>query len=158
VPVYQAREEPLNQGDIFADVPFTVPVGDYERTGAVHPGLVVSHDCDCDKAAARAEGAPPDLLLITVVPVYPLSRLAATGQAGDIREGRISRYFYLPAEGDLEEQCADFWLEQPAPLMLLRRRPRRACLSDEYRGLMLLHIWRLRARDTPPPQPPSQVD
>src|SRR5690349_6835859 len=122
MPVYVERQEALNQGDLFADVPFTLPRGDYERLSSVHPGLVVSHDCDCDKAVGRQPDAEPDRLVVTLMPVYPLERFASSGQAGDIRAGRIWRYLYLPAEGEQEERCADYLLMQPVPVPLLQAR------------------------------------
>lgn len=47
MPVYTERQEEINQGDIFSDVPFGVPPDSGEAWG-----MVISHDCDVDKFLA----------------------------------------------------------------------------------------------------------
>ena len=158
MPVYEDRPEPFSQGDIFTDVPFTLPAGDFDRLSRLSLGMIVAHDCDCDKAAGRHEEAPPDQLTVATAPVYPLALFEASGQAGDIRAGRIRRYFHLPEEDGREALCVDLVLHQPMPVPLLRRREKVASLSDEYRGRLLLHMWRMLARDTPLPVPETEPD
>jgi hypothetical protein len=88
-PVYGDLDEPdrLNQGDIFARVPF---VGFDARSPArflTSLGIVTAHNCECDKFfSERDRGFSEDVEAtwpIIVAPVYPLSSLAVYGH-GDV--------------------------------------------------------------------------
>lgn len=147
VPVYQARAEPISQGDIFADVAFVFPVAGEASLTPMLRAVVISHDCDCDKAATRREDAAPDMVLVSVAPVYPMDYLSG-GMPGDVRAGRIRRYMHLPAEAH-PEQVVDLALIQPAPVQMLLRSARVASLSDDYRGRLLLQIGILLERRKP---------
>jgi hypothetical protein len=54
VSVYTEREEPLNQGDVFRELGFSIPRGD-DRSIEVLDGMVISHHCDCDKFHVEQE-------------------------------------------------------------------------------------------------------
>jgi hypothetical protein len=145
--VYSRRNEPLNQGDIFKEVPFTSPHGDDRRT-LIMEGMVTSHDCDCDKYFHEVnKGAVdnPDGWPVIVVPVYPIEQLQG-GQDGNARLGKIRRWFYLPADQGRSEYVADFWFEQPIPIVQLLARERVASLSHEWRQRLHIHIWEMRTR------------
>jgi hypothetical protein len=159
VPPYTQREYALSQGDIFPDVPFTVPHGDFERKSLVSPGIVTSHDCECEDAErCIAKGIEdPGRLIVSAAPVFPITILTG-GKDGDVRGGRVLRFFHLPAADGLEESFADLAYEQPVPATLLMERQRIICLSDEYRAQMLVHQWRLKARDLPVPPPREAAD
>ena len=148
--VYQTRAEVASQGDIFPAVPLRIPLEGLQ--GALKydgEAIVVSHDCDCDKATGRAPGADPDSVLVTVAPVHLLTALSG-GLPGDVRDGRVYRYFYLPPEGGYPEKCVDFALLQPMPVGTLTGRTRSASLSDDFRGRMQLHLRTLIERPPPP--------
>jgi hypothetical protein len=148
VPVYQARDELVSQGDIFRDIAILFPVAGGPGQTAMLGAVVISHDCDCDKAAGRGDDAEPDMVLVSVAPVYPIGFLAG-GKAGDVRAGRVRRYFHLPAEDPHDEQVVDLALIQPAPVGTLLGRERVASLSDDYRGRLLYQIWVLLERREP---------
>lgn len=147
MPVYEDRGEPVNQGDIFDGVPFVLPHGQ-ERPSAEFMGMVISHDCDCDKffnERERGRLPEPERFCLTVAPAYPCEELQG-GQCGDARAGRIRRFFWLPAERDLPELVIDLWFEQPVPMTELLGRQRLVSLSDEYRRRLHIQIWELRTR------------
>lgn len=145
--VYQAREEQLNQGDIFEDVPLLTVDGP-ERPQKIARGMVVSHDCDCDKyfnEVRRGRASGPALWPVAVAPVYDLKDLRG-GQSGDARAGRIKRFFYIAPEGDHGEMVADLWFEQPVSIAQLLGLRRVASLSDEWLKRLHIQIWELRTR------------
>lgn len=145
--VYTDRAEPVNQGDLFADIPFVIPRGDdREREDLV--GMVISHDCDCDKFFTerdRGRLEHPDRFPITMAPVFRVEELQG-GQDGDARAGRIRRFFYLPPEDEREDLVVDLWFEQPVAMTQLLDRDRMASLSDEYVQRLHIQLWELRTR------------
>lgn len=156
--VYQAREYPLNQGDLFGEVPL-LSVDGSKRPDKVARAMVVSHDCDCDKYFSeieRGRAREPDLWPVTVAPVYELSDLRG-GQGGDARAGRIKRFFYIAPEGDHGEMVADLWFEQPVSITQLLALPKIASLSDEWLKRLHIQIWELRTRRLLPALEPAEV-
>jgi hypothetical protein len=145
--VYGDREDAVNQGDIFRDVSFVIPRGP-DRPSVVLMGMVVSHDCDCDKFFSerdRGRLPEPDRFCVAIAPTYPLSELQG-GRAGDARAGRIRRFFPLPAEDEHPEMVVDLWFEQPIPMTELLDRERIGSLSEEYVRRLHIQIWELRTR------------
>lgn len=149
--VYGPSQYDLNQGDLFLGVPFHLPRGlnpDDDPTFEVHAGLLTSHGCDCERYDRAVEkGASQnviDRLPLQVALVHDLAELDA-GLAGDVREHRVSRYFYMPGDEEQPEQVADLWFEQPVPAVELVRLDRRATLSEEWRLKLIVQIWRLRS-------------
>jgi hypothetical protein len=141
LPVYCDRLDAVNQGDIFANVPFVVPPGGGEAWG-----MVISHDCEVDKfvrparpltARARASWR------FTLAVVHPVDDLGSD-RAGNVRADRMPRYFYLPAEGELPELCADLWTVQPVLAEEVAGCGRIASLSPESRERLWWKIIRLR--------------
>jgi len=144
VPVYEDRsEDDANQGDVFADVPF----GLYPRPdGDASLGMIISHDCDCDKFLKPKTPIPEDQLPlwpITLAPVHPIEELTAS-RIKAVRDGKMPRYFHLPENGELPELVADLWLEQPVPMQQVLACERQASLSDEWRGRLWAQVIRLR--------------
>lgn len=141
--VYTDRSEhDANQGDVFADVPMRIP-GIEELSGL---GMVISHDCDCDKFLKPKTPVPEEerpVWPITIAPVHAIEQLTG-GRINAVREQRMPRYFHLPAEGDMPELVADLWLEQPVPIARILERERRGSLSDEWRARLWAQIIRLR--------------
>lgn len=141
MPAYADRsEDDANQGDIFIDVPFVV------GPQSAAWGMIVSHDCDCDKFLKPKTPIPDDqrsLWPITMAPVHPIDELTG-GRMKAVREGEMPRYFYLPEENGLPELVADLWLEQPIPMEQVLACGRRASLSDEWRVRLWTQIIRLR--------------
>ena len=144
MPVYEDRSsDEANQGDIFADVPFVA----YPRPdGDASLGIVISHDCDCDKFLKPKTPIPEEqrsIWPITMAPVHPIDELTG-GRMKAARERAMPRYFHLPAEDDFPELVADLWLEQPVPIERVIASERRASLSDEWRGRLWTQLIRLR--------------
>jgi hypothetical protein len=141
VPAYADRSEhQANQGDIFASVPFTV----CPRSAAW--GMIVSHDCDCDKFLQPRTPIPDDqrpVWPITMAPVHPIEELTG-GRIRAVRDGAMPRYFHLPDENGLPELVADLWLEQPVAIEQVLACERCASLSDEWRARLWTQIIRLR--------------
>ncbi len=142
--VYVDRtEHKANQGDIFDGVPFTAYV-----PGQPTLGMIVSHDCDCDKFLKPTTPVPDQarpLWPITVAPVHLIDALDGA-RIKLIREDRMDRYFHLPEANGLPELVADLWLEQPVPIVDVLECERQASLSDEWRGRLWAQIVRLRTR------------
>jgi hypothetical protein len=141
VPVYGERPEAINQGDIFEQVPFLAP-----PAGDASWGMVISHDCDIDKFLHPNRPLSPTARAswrITVAVVHPVDDLGG-GRPGDVRADRMPRYFFLEAEGELPDLCADLWTEQPVRAEQLVRCPRIASLSPETRVRLWWKIIRLR--------------
>jgi hypothetical protein len=142
VPVYDDRSDhDANQGDIFVDVPFTA-----YSPGDAAWGMIVSHDCDCDKFLKPKTSIPDEQLPlwpITVAPVHPIELLTG-GRVKAVRDGAMPRYFHLPEENGLPELVADLWLEQPVPMQQVLECDRQASLSDEWRTRLWTQIIRLR--------------
>lgn len=101
------RPEPISQGDVFDNFEFLVPLpgGFYKETGRV---IVVSHNCDCDKAS----GTDP-LRPITIAPLQRLDDLP-DGKGGHARHGQMWRYWALaPVQDPEAEYGVDWSLMQP---------------------------------------------
>jgi hypothetical protein len=144
VPVYADRStDDANQGDIFTDVSFAA----YPRPdGDPSLGMVISHDCDCDKFLKPKTPIPEEqrsIWPITIAPVHPIEELTG-GRIKAARERAMPRYFHVPAEDGLPELVADLWLEQPVPIERVLVSDRQASLSDEWRGRLWTQIIRLR--------------
>ena len=139
--VYADRSsDDANQGDIFEDVPFAASPG-----GSAW-GMILSHDCDCDKFLKPKTQIPDEqrsMWPITVAPVHPIDQLTG-GRIKAVRDRRMPRYFHLPEEAGLPELVADLWLEQPVPMEQVLMCNRLASLSDEWRGRLWAQIIRLR--------------
>lgn len=138
MPVYGQPDGKLNQGDVLRGVPFLVRrAGDLDRIEA--NGLITSNSCDYDKFAETRNKLERNQMLRWPLAVAPLSDLSivSPAAAGDVRNYRHLRYFYLPREGSQSQQMADMWHEQPVPIVTLERLERIACLSDEH----LLKLW-----------------
>lgn len=141
MPVYQDRPDPINQGDIFDGVPFLDP-----PSGEMSWGMVISHDCDADKFLQPARPLTQTAFeswRLTVAVVHPVDELGG-GRAGDVRADRMPRYFYLEAERDLPELCADLWTVQPVRAAELVECDRVASLSPASRERLWWKIIRLR--------------
>lgn len=141
MPVYADRPEQVNQGDIFEQVPFLDG-----PAGASAWGMVISHDCDVDKFLHPSRPISPmasSSWRITMAVVHPVDDLAG-GRAGDVRADRMPRYFFLAAEGELPDLCADLWTEQPVRADQLVNCPRVVSLSPETRERLWWKIIRLR--------------
>jgi hypothetical protein len=144
VAVYTDRSsDDANQGDVFEDVPFGV----YQRDdGAGSLGMIISHDCDCDKFLKPKTPIADELRPIwpiTAAPVHSIEELTG-GQKKAVRAGEMRRYFHLPAEDDEPELVVDLWLEQPVPMEKVVSCDRRTSLSDEWRLRLWAQIVRLR--------------
>lgn len=153
-PVYGDPEEPerLNQGDILAGVSFNgVDARDPGRA-LISSGVVMAHDCQCDKFyAEREKGISEEVEAtwpIIVAPVYPLEALRED-QIWQVRERRVRRYFYLPEEDEMDELVVDLDREQAVPAVTLLPPDRLACLSEETRRMLYVHLWVLRTRLNP---------
>jgi hypothetical protein len=143
VAAYTERpDDQANQGDIFVDVPFAVP----PLEGVAAYGMIVSHDCDCDKFLKPKSPIPDEQVEvwpITMAPVHPIAFLTG-GRQKAVRENRMPRYFHLPADDEMAELVADLWLEQPVPIHTVLQCKRASSLSDEWRGKLQAQIVRLR--------------
>lgn len=142
MPAYADRSsDDANQGDIFVDVPFII------RPEGAAWGMIVSHDCDCDKFLKPKTPIPEEqrsVWPITMAPVHPIEGLTG-GRIKAVRDGAMPRYFHLPGdESGLPELVADLWLEQPVPMEQVLTCERRASLSDEWRSRLWTQIIRLR--------------
>ena len=135
-------DDEANQGDIFADVPFTVS----PLEGVAAYGMIVSHDCDCDKFLKPKTPIPDEQVgvwPITMAPVHPIEFLTG-GRQKAVREHQMPRYFHLPADDEMPELVADLWLEQPVPISVVVGCERVGSLSDEWRRQLWSQIIRLR--------------
>jgi hypothetical protein len=142
LPVYEERPAPVNQGDIFEDVPFLEP----GAAGAFTWGMVISHDCEVDKFRVPARPLTPEASeawRFTMAVVHPIEDLN-DDRARAVRANRMPRYLYLAAEGDLPELCVDLWTEQPVSAAAVMDCSRIACLSPESRVGLWWKIIRLR--------------
>lgn len=140
MPVYVDRSsDDANQGDVFLEVPFIFPeISTW--------GMILSHDCDCDKFLKPKTPIPDDqrsLWPITVAPVHSIDDLTG-GRKKAARDGAMPRYFHLPEEGGRPELVVDLWLEQPVPMERVLACEREASLSDEWRVRLWTQIIRLR--------------
>jgi len=142
--VYADRSQyPVNQGDIFRAVPF--PVGRAQERPPL-AGMVVSHDCDCDKFLNPSTPLPDEekaAWRVTVAWVHPLSDLAPDRQKL-VREDRMPRYVHLPSEGKIPELVVDLSYEQPVRMVDLLACKRIASLSPKARNTLWWKIVRLR--------------
>jgi hypothetical protein len=114
-------------------------------------GLVLAHDCDCDKFLKPSTPIPEDQRpswAVSVAPVHPISVLTG-GRPRAVREGKMVRYFWLPEENTMEELVADLWLAQPIPCIQLLAAERAACLSDEWRHRLWTQLFKLQTRLDP---------
>jgi len=126
-----------NQGDVFASVRFN---------GFAMDGMIVAHDCVCDKYVEPRRPLTPEAVAaftISVAPVHGLDELTGDRQA-HARRGEMPRYFFMPAEGDRADLVADLWLEQPVLFSLVLEQPRISSLSDEWRARLWQQFLRLR--------------
>jgi hypothetical protein len=142
LPVYADRPDPVNQGDIFNEVPFPVP----PPAGGPSMGMVISNDCDVDKflkPQRPLSHEARDAFRVTMAVVHPVDELAA-GRQHHVRQDEMPRYFYLPAEDHLEELCVDLWTEQPVRMVDIERLEPVASLSAEYKNRLWWKIIRLR--------------
>jgi hypothetical protein len=141
VPVYADRSaDRLNQGDIFENVPFAI------GPDAPARGMVVSHDCDCDKflrPSTPLTDPEREAWTITMAVVHPVDDLTG-GRPRAVREDKMPRYLYLPAEGELPELCVDLWTEQPVQALAVLECQRSASLSTDTRAALWWKIIRLR--------------
>jgi hypothetical protein len=145
LPPYTDRPERISQGDIFSEIPFTLPIGDYERRLLVASGVTLSRDCACDTALRNHDSNPegdPARLVVAMAPTMLFADVPATdGYAGTVKRGRVPRLFYI-AEGDGHPAIVvDFHLLQPVPIALALQRNRIGSLDDDWRGRMLDHLW-----------------
>lgn len=141
MPVYSDRPEPINQGDIFEDVPFLDP-----PEGETAWGMVISHDCDVDKFVVPTRPLTPTARAswrITMAVVHPVDELGPD-RAGNVRADHMPRYFYLEADAGLPDLCADLWTEQPVRAEALLACPRIVSLSPETRERLWWKMIRLR--------------
>jgi hypothetical protein len=141
VPAYEDRSsDDANQGDIFVDVPFTI------RPEGSAWGMIVSHDCDCDKFLKPKTPIPEEqrpVWPVTMAPVHPIDQLTG-GRIKAVRDGAMPRFFHLPEEAGLPELVADLWLEQPVAMEQVLACERSTSLSDEWRSRLWAQIIRLR--------------
>ena len=139
--VYADRSaDRLNQGDVFAEVPFAIGARPLSR------GMVVSHDCDCDKFLRPKTALTEDerdAWTITLAVVHPVDDLTE-GRPKAVRRDKMPRYFYLPAEDEMPELCVDLWTEQPVRALDVLACTRLASLSPETREALWWKIIRLR--------------
>lgn len=141
--VYQDRsDDDVNQGDIFKQVPFPVDSPD----GGSLAGMVISHDCECDKflkPSTPLTDQEREAWRLTVAWVLPIDALAPDRRKL-VREDRMPRYLHLPAENDIPELVVDLWLEQPVRMLELIALERLASLSTDTRNRLWWKIIRLR--------------
>ena len=141
MPTYGERLEEVNQGDIFAGVPFVDP-----PAGDDAWGMVISHDCDVDKFLRPARPLTTtarEAWRFTLAVVHPLERLS-TDRAGNVRADHMPRYLYLAADAELPELCVDLWTEQPVLAAAVLECERVASLSPESRERLWWKLIRLR--------------
>jgi hypothetical protein len=104
--VPEGRPEPVAQGDIFADVEYSIRLrGAWaEERGFV---IVIAHDCEYTKAARQRE-RPLSIAPLVVIDDLP------DGQATPTRANEMSRYWPLPEKEPLAVGLAvDFANIQP---------------------------------------------
>lgn len=126
-----------NQGDVFQDVPFA---------GFTMDGMILSHDCVCDKYLSPKRPLPQReaaKFVVTVAPVHPLARLTGQRPAA-ARDGAMPRYFYLADEAGRGELVVDLYLEQPVRMAALMECARATSLSEEALGRLWQQFLRLR--------------
>jgi hypothetical protein len=151
VPVYRQHDHEIDQGDVFADVPFVVRRGpqlDIERA----VGIVTSHGCDCERYTRQREGgADAEFLETYTVQVAPVigTQEFDGGVMGDIRRGRVPKYFAIAPEEGRPEVLINLHLEQPVPVAELLANEREASLSDEWWRRLVVHIFVLQSRLKP---------
>jgi hypothetical protein len=151
--VYREPDEPLDQGDILAGVPFVArEVQQLDIKVAL--GVVTSHGCDNEGyfRAVEREEAPRIVNThpVHVAPIYTdLAYLEADGKLNQIKSGAVRRYFYLPEEDPLPEAVIDLFYEQPVPAVVLESLERRGSLSKDYWEYLLVHMWVRRSRMEP---------
>lgn len=141
MPVYSARDHPVNQGDIFAAVPFPVPM-----PGGPHMGMVIAHDCDVDKYVRPRKPLGEGIRInyaITMAVVHPVADLV-NGRDGDVRADRVARYVHLPAEDDVPELCVDLSTEQPVRMIELLQCDRIRSVSTETKNKLWWKMIRFR--------------
>lgn len=136
--VYADRSEhDASQGDVFEDVPFN---------GFTMDGMITSHDCVCDKylnpRTPLSEEAAAEFP-VSVAPVHPLELLTGDRQAA-VRGNGMPRYFLLPAEGEMPDLVADFYLEQPVRIVQVLDCARATSLSPEWLARLWQQFMRLR--------------
>ncbi|MFN8132800.1 MAG: hypothetical protein U0R70_14735 [Solirubrobacteraceae bacterium] len=149
--VYGALNENLSVGDIIRDVTFVV-IRDGEAPRRLEPmhGLVMTGDCELDKYWHKIERGISDEAVrawpVTAAPLRTeLDGLEGGGLAGDIRRGRVRRYFHIPAAGGLPEFAADLWFAQPVPRRGFDDR-RAATLSRTFLLRLFQQDWETRTR------------
>jgi hypothetical protein len=143
LPVYADREDnQVNQGDLFVEVPFPVPMlGDTPLMG-----MVISHDCECDKFLKPRTPLSSERRAawrLTVACAHPVDMLPG-GTAKAARQDEMPRYLHLPEEADVPELVVDLWTEQPVRMVELLECDRVASLSAEFRNRLWWKIIRLR--------------
>lgn len=148
--VYGSPERDLNQGDIWANVPFYARQLHSNKL-VVLPGLVLSHSCEIDKFDELKDKLTGNEQKRWPVQMVPLMNLGALddGQKGDVKAGRHRRFFYIPKEGRHHEMVADFWQAQPVPLLVVKGLNRVATLSDEYLAQLWTHAFVAVSRKKP---------
>src|SRR4051812_22993738 len=112
MPIYTDRSQHrANQGDIFENVPFAVPRTDRQPS----LGMVISHDCECDKyldPKTQLTDEQRARWVVTAAHVHPLAELSGSWRKL-VQQDRMPRFLLLPAEGELPDLVVDFWTEQP---------------------------------------------
>lgn len=151
--VHRDHAYEIDQGDVLESVPFIVRRG---SNATVRPGLgvVTSHGCECERyTRERDERAAPMSFLehypLQVAPLRPPDQPNNQGLLGDIRRGRVLRYFFVPAEGELPDLVVNLIHEQPIPAILLLQLRRVASLNEEYWLRLVVHIFRLQSHKNP---------
>jgi hypothetical protein len=151
LPVYREHDFEIDQGDIFRDVPFVFRRGPaLEIQSAL--GIVTSHGCDCERyTRERDNGADVDFLETYTVQVAPVIGTDGFdgGLMGDIRRGRVPKYFAISAEDHRPESLVDLHLQQPIPVVELLARERETSLSEESWLRLVVHIFVLQSRLKP---------
>lgn len=149
--VYRDHDHEIDQGDVLVDVPFVFRRGESVE---VKPrlGVVTSHGCDCERYTRRRDQGADDVFLETyTVQVAPLIHTVDfdAGVLGDIRRGRVRKYFAIPADDEHPEVLIDLHLEQPVPVAELLDLHRETSLSDETWAQLVVHQFVLQSRLNP---------
>lgn len=138
---YRKHEYRLDQGDLLAKVPFTLETADGHQIVQT-TGVLTSHGCDCERIERTPrESAAWPLLRVHVAPIQPATAFPSDGTVGNIRAGRVPRYYALPREGQIPEYVVDFWYEQPIhPEKLLGLQRIASLTEEEWIKMMIQHF------------------
>ena len=105
----------------------------------------MSHSCDFTKYKRDEQAGREnlDLFPLLVTAVSRASRIPDASVVGNVRAGRVARYFHLPGEAPLEEEhLVDFWWIQPVAVWELLATARLASMTDLWQRRLQLALAR----------------